>query len=460
MDAMTPWTPYLDREQPRFVAEFLDFCRIPSISSLPEHVPDVRRAARWVADRVAAAGMEHVEVLETGGHPMVYADHLHAPGKPTVLIYGHFDVQPVDPLALWAADPFDPQVRDGRVVARGASDDKGGMLAPILAVEALLRTEGALPVNVKFFFEGQEEIGSPTMAPFVAANRDRFACDLVVSADGGQWAEDQPSLTLAFKGLCALQIDVEGAYRDLHSGVYGGAVANPIHALAHVLASMRGADGKILVEGFYDDVRDLTADDRARIAAVAFDEARYLRDLQVDAPFGEPGYTTLERAWARPTLEVNGIWGGFQGDGVKTVLPNEAHAKITCRLVANQTPATVAAAIEAHVAKVAPPGVRVAVRTLPQGAMPYQMPFDHPGNVAAAKVLRELYGTEPYYTRAGGSIPVVGMFLEALGAYTVCFAFGLDDENVHAPNESYRLSSFRRGQEGYARLLHELATTG
>jgi acetylornithine deacetylase/succinyl-diaminopimelate desuccinylase-like protein len=457
---VSDWKHYLEREEPRFVAEFLDFCRIPSISSLPEHADDVRRAARWVADRIAAAGMEGVEILETGGHPMVFAEHLHAPGQPTVLIYGHFDTQPVDPLALWDADPFDPQLRDGRVFARGASDDKGGMLATILAVEALLKSDGTLPVNVKCFFEGQEEIGSPTMAAFVTANRERFACDIVISADGGQWAEDQPSLTLACKGLCALQIDVHGAYRDLHSGMYGGAVANPIHALAHILASMRGADGKILVDGFFDDVRDLTADDRARIADVAFDEAEYQRDLQVDALVGEPGYTTLERAWARPTLEVNGIWGGFQGEGVKTVLPNEAHAKITCRLVANQTPEKVADAIEAHVHRVAPPGVRVTVRKLPHGAMPYEMPFDHPGNVAAAAVLRRLYGKEPYFVRAGGSIPVVGMFLEALGAYTVGLAFGLDDENQHAPNEFYRLASLRRAQEAYAMLLHELAAQG
>lgn len=456
MTESSDWMAYVDREQARFVEEFLDFCRIPSISSLPEHAGDVRRAAEWVAARVTAAGMENVEILETGGHPMVYADHLHAPGKPTIMVYGHFDTQPVDPLSLWDADPFDPQVRDGRVYARGASDDKGGMFAPILAVEALLRTEDALPVNLKFFFEGQEEIGSPTMAPFVAANRERFACDMVISADGGQWAEDQPSLTLAFKGLSAVQIDVHGAYRDLHSGMYGGAVANPIHALTQILATMRSADGKILVDGFYDDVRGLTDDDRARIAAVDFDEERYMRDLQVDALYGEPGYTTLERAWARPTLEVNGIWGGFQGDGVKTVLPNEAHAKITCRLVANQSPAKIADAIEAHVHRVAPPGVRVTVQKLPNSAAPYEMPFDHPGNVAAAAVHRKMYGKEPYYVRAGGSIPVVGMFLEALGAYTVGFAFGLDDEGAHAPNEFYRLSSLRRGQEAYATLLHEL----
>jgi acetylornithine deacetylase/succinyl-diaminopimelate desuccinylase-like protein len=454
---MSDWQTYLQQEQPRFVQEFLDFCRIPSISSLPEHAEDVRAAARWVEARVRAAGMEHVEILETGGHPMVYADWLHAPGKPTIMIYGHFDTQPVDPLSLWAADPFDPQLRDGRVYARGASDDKGGMFAPILALEALLRSEGALPVNVKLFFEGQEEIGSPTMGPFVKQHAERFACDMVVSADGGQWAEDQPSLALAFKGLCALQIDVKGAYRDLHSGMYGGAVANPIHALAHIVASMRSPAGEILVEGFYDEVRPLSPEDRARIAEIPFDEQGYMQGLEIDAVFGEPGYSTIERAWARPTLEVNGIWGGFQGDGVKTVLPNEAHAKITCRLVAHQTPKSVADAIEAHVHKVAPPGVRVKVTKLENSAMPYEMPIDHPGNRAAANVHRLLYGKDPYYTRTGGSIPVVGMFLEALGAFTVAFAFGLDDENVHAPNEFYRLSSLERGERGYALLLHELA---
>jgi acetylornithine deacetylase/succinyl-diaminopimelate desuccinylase-like protein len=454
---MSDWQTYLQQEQPRFVQEFLDFCRIPSISSLPEHAEDVRAAARWVATRVRAAGMENVEILETGGHPMVYADWLHAPGRPTIMIYGHFDTQPVDPLSLWETDPFDPQVRDGRVYARGASDDKGGMLAPILALEALLRSEGALPLNVKLFFEGQEEIGSPTMAPFVKENAERFACDLVVSADGGQWSEDQPSLTLAFKGLCALQIDVQGAFRDLHSGMYGGAVANPIHALAHIVASMRSPEGRILVEGFYDSVRPLAPEDRARIAEVPFDEQAYMRDLQIDAVYGEPGYSTTERAWARPTLELNGIWGGFQGDGVKTVLPNAAHAKITCRLVANQSPQAVADAVEAHVHKVAPAGVRVRVTKLANSAMPYEMPADHPANVAVAKVHRVLYGKDPYYTRTGGSIPVVGMFLEALGAYTVDFAFGLADESVHAPNEFYRLSSLERGQRGYALLLHELA---
>lgn len=454
---MSSWQEYLNTEQPRFRDELLHFCAIPSVSSLPEHAGDVEAAAQWVAERLRAAGGENVEILATGGHPMVYGDWLHAAGQPTVMIYGHFDTQPVDPVHLWDSDPFTPVVKEGRVYARGASDDKGNMLTPILAVEALLRTTGSLPVNVKFFFEGQEEIGSPTMEPFVAQNTEQFACDMVISADGGQWSEDQPELSVGYKGLASLQIDVKGAYRDLHSGMYGGAVQNPIHALAYILASMRSPEGKILVEGFFDDVLPLSDEARAQIAKVPFDEATYKAELQIDDVFGEPGYSTLERAWVRPTLEVNGIWGGFQGEGVKTVLPNEAHAKITCRLVADQDPDKIIAAIDAHAQQVAPPGVEVAVRRLGSAALPYNMPVEHPGNEAARRVHRQLYGKEPFYTRSGGSIPVVSMFVNSLGVYTVGFAFGLPDENVHAPNEFFRLSSFERSQKGYALLLQELA---
>lgn len=448
---------YLARNRDRFQAELLDFLRIPSISALPEHAADVRRAGRWTADRLGAAGLEHVQTLETGGHPVVYADWLHAPGKPTVLVYGHFDVQPVDPLSLWTTPPFEPTLRDGRVYARGASDDKGNMLAPIQAVEALLRAEGKLPVNVKLFFEGQEEIGSPQLAPFVAARRDLLACDVVLSSDGGQWGETEPALCIGFKGLAALQLDLRGASSDLHSGLYGGAVANPIHALARLLDSMRTPNGKIAVEGFYDAVRPLTAADRAQIAAVPFDEATYKGQLGVVGLFGEPGYSTLERAWARPTLEVNGIWGGFQGDGTKTVLPNEAHAKITCRLVADQEPGQIVDLIEAHARKHLHAGVTLSVQKPGAGARPYLMPADHPANRAVHHVLAELYGREPYYTRTGGTIPVCDLFLQNLGAYLVGFAFGLEDEGFHAPNEFFRLENFRRSQDAYCRVLHRLA---
>jgi len=336
---MTTWETYLAEHQSQFLDELLDFIRIPSISALPEHAADVQQAGEWVATRLAAAGAEHVEVMPTGGHPVVYGDWLHAPGKPTILLYGHFDVQPTDPLDLWTNPPFEPVVRDGRIYARGASDDKGGMLIPILAVEALLKAEGSLPVNVKFIFEGQEEIGSPQLADFMTAHRERFACDLVVSADGLQWSEDEPNLIVGLKGLSGMQIDVQGANSDLHSGLHGGGVQNPIHALVRILDSMRSPEGKILVEGFYDDVVPLSKADRALIAEVPYDEEAYKAELGIEEVFGEPGYTTRERIWARPTLEINGIWGGFQGEGTKTVLPNEAHAKISCRLVANQNPA-------------------------------------------------------------------------------------------------------------------------
>ncbi len=447
---------YLQENEPRYTDELLDFLRIPSVSALPERVDDVRRAAQWVADRLTAAGLDNIQILPTGGHPVVYADWLHAPDRPTVMIYGHFDVQPADPLELWASPPFEPVTRDDRVYARGASDDKGNMLIPILAVEALLQTEGALPVNVKFFLEGQEEIGSPQLPAFIAERRDLLACDLVVSADGGQYDETHPALLVSSKGLGGVQIDVRGARTDLHSGVYGGAVANSIHALTHIIDSMRSPEGKILVEGFYDKVAPLSAEDRAAIAAVPFDEAALRGQVGVNALVAEPGYTPQEHMAARPTLEVNGIWGGFQGEGTKTVLPAEAHAKITCRLVPDQDPATIRDLLAAHVAHHAPPGVTVAVQPLPGAARPYYIPTDHWGNRAAATVLTTLYGVEPYQSRTGGSIPVCELFLDTLGVYTVGFAFGLKDEQIHAPDESFRLGSFRRGQRAYARLLHEL----
>jgi acetylornithine deacetylase/succinyl-diaminopimelate desuccinylase-like protein len=454
---MTAWESYLEEHKPEHLEQLLDFVRIPSISALPDHKGDVQRAAEWVAQRLQTAGLEGVQILPTAGHPVVYAEHLHAPGKPTVLIYGHFDVQPVDPISLWSSPPFEPVVRDGRVYARGASDDKGNMLAPILALEALLKTEGSLPVNVKFFLEGQEEIGSPNIPDFLAAHRELFACDVVVSADGGQFDEDHPSLFLGGRGLSALQIDVHGATTDLHSGIYGGAVANPIHALVRILDSMRDENGKVLVPGFYDKVVELSQDERAAIAAVPFDEAAFTAPLGVRGLPGEPGYTPIERTWTRPTLELNGIWGGFQGEGTKTVLPKEAHAKITCRLVANQDPQEIAQLIINHVQRQQAPGLTVKARQLPGSAKPYLVSADHWGNVAAAEVLEQMYGTPPYNTRTGGSIPVCALFQEMLGAYTIGFAFGLDDEGFHAPDEFFRLKSFERSQVGYGRLLHALA---
>jgi acetylornithine deacetylase/succinyl-diaminopimelate desuccinylase-like protein len=455
----TPWQEYLTQHHDHFVKEMVEFCRIPSISSLHENADDVKKAAEWVAKRMKDAGIEHVNVMPTGGHPVVYGDWLHATGRPTILMYGHFDTQPVDPLNLWTHPPFEPVIHNNRLYARGVSDDKGNMLIPILAVEAFLKSESRLPVNVKFMFEGQEEIGSPQLPHFVAAQKKLLACDLVLSADGGQWSEEQGNIMIGLKGICGIQIDMKGATTDLHSGVYGGTIQNPLHAMAALIASMRSADGKILVDGFYDDVVALSKEDRQHIAVVPYDEGDYKKDLGVDDVFGEPGYTTRERAWARPTLEVNGMWGGFQGEGTKTVLPNEAHAKITCRLVAKQNPTEIMKRLADHVHKHAPKGVKTTVTASAATSMPYLMAADHPGNQAAAAVLTELYGKPPYYTRLGGSIPVCPLFLKEIGAYTVIFAFGMEDEKVHAPDEFLRLSSFERGQKGYCMLLQKLAHT-
>ena len=454
---MSDWQTYLQENQARFHAELLDFLRIPSISALPDHAGDVQAAGEWVARRMAASGIENVQILPTGGHPVVYGDWLHAPGKPTILVYGHFDVQPVDPVDLWTSPPFEPTVRDGRVYARGASDNKGNMFITLVAVEALMKTAGGLPLNVKFLFEGQEEIGSPQLPDFVGSHKDLLACDLVVNSDSGQWGENEPGLLVGLRGGCGAQIDVTGAHSDLHSGLYGGAVANPLHALAEILASLHTPDGRIAVAGFYDDVLPLTAEDRAEIAQVPFDETAYKADLGVADLHGEEGYTTLERSWARPTLEIVGMWGGFQGEGVKTVLPREAHAKITCRLVPNQDPNRVVSLIEQHVAAHTPPGVKAVVRPLPFRAYPYLMPRDHPANAAAREVLSELYGREPYIIRMGGSVPVTEIFLRHLGAYSVAFGFGLNDERFHAPDEFFRLVSFERGQVAYCKLLERLA---
>ena len=454
---MTAWKNYLAANQDRYLKELLEFLSIPSISSLKAHKADVAKAGEWVAARLQAAGIENVQVLPTGGHPVVYGDWMHAPDKPTVLIYGHFDTQPVDPLELWTQPPFEPAVIDDRVYARGASDDKGNMLAPILAVEALLSSESRLPVNVKCFFEGQEEIGSPQLPEFISANRQLLACDLILSADGGQWDEDQPALMIGLRGLCNLQIDVRAARSDTHSGTFGGTIMNPIHALVRLIDTMHTPQGAIAVEGFYDAVRPLTGTEQEQIAEIPFDEAGYKAELGVDELFGEPGYSTYERAWIRPTLEVNGIWGGFQEEGLKTVLPSSAHAKISCRLVPDQDPAQILKLLTTHIEKHPPPGVKVALDLNPSTADPYLIPFDHPGNQAAAHVHKELFGKEPYYARMGGSIPVCGIFLKELGAYTVNFAFGLKDENIHGPDEFFRLKSFSRAQLAYGMLLEQLS---
>lgn len=451
------WQDYLDQEQDRFLAELIEFVRIPSVSAKADHMPEVQRAAEWVVERLKAAGIDNGRVMQTDGQPVVYADWLHAGAdKPTIMLYGHFDVQPAEPFELWDTPPFEPAIRDGRLYGRGASDDKAGMMTPILAVEALLKTEGKLPVNVKFFFEGQEEIGSPDLPRFVRENAELLKSDMIFSADGLQWGPDEPMIVEALKGMVSFEILVRGPQSDQHSGLHGAGIANPALGLAQLLASMKSTDGTILVEGFYDDVVDLDIETRAAIAKIPYDEAEYLAETGAIATQGEPGYTVRERIGGRPTLDVNGLTSGYQGDGTKTVLPAEALAKITCRLVANQSPEAIFAAFEAHIGKHTPEGLVAEARRTHGRADPFLMPSGHNGSAIAAEVLRELYGKEPYITRAGGSIPVMTTLLQELGVHAVMFGWSLGDENLHAPNEFVRLESYARGQTAYVKLLKKL----
>ena len=350
------WQDYLTQNRDRYIAEMLEFLKIPSISAQSEHETDVKMAGQWVADRLKQAGLNHVEMMPTGGHPVVYADWIQEDGLPTVLIYGHFDTQPVDPLDLWDSPPFEPVIKQDRVFARGASDDKGNLFSPITAVEAMLKTSGKLPVNVKFFFEGQEEIGSPQLPDFVAQNKTLLACDLVVSADGLQLSPDQPKVEIGFRGNMALEIRVTGPSKDYHSGLYGGVIQNPIHALTHILASFHDTDGRVAVTGFYDDVREPTPEERQQLAALPMDESELATHLQVPELFGEPGYTAVERGAIRPTLEICGVEGGYQGEGIKGIVPAKAQAKIVCRLAADQDPEKVSAAINTHIRNFTLPG--------------------------------------------------------------------------------------------------------
>lgn len=448
---------YVATAEERIVAELTDLLRIPSISALPEHKADVERAAAWVADALRAAGVPRVEIMATGGAPLVFG-HWHVSDRaPTVIIYGHYDVQPVDPLDLWTTPPFAPAVRGGRIYARGASDDKGNILMPIKAVEAYKDLQGQPPLNIKFLIEGEEEIGSPHLAAFMEQHRELLAADLAICADGSMWDHDTPSLVTGSRGLAALQIDVVGPATDLHSGNHGGGVQNPLHALAALLAGMRDAQGKITVAGFYDDVRDLSPDEAAAMAAVPFDEEEYKGQLGVPELFGEPGYSTLARQWVRPTLEVNGMWGGFQGEGVKTVLPSSAHAKITCRLVPDQDPDTVLDLLEAHIKQNVPVGVKVSVRRFPGSARPYVLPVQHIALTVAADVLSKIYGRRPLVTRMGGTLPVAEMFRRLLGVNMVFYSFGGPDDQIHAPDESLPLAALRRGIVAHYAYLGALA---
>ena len=438
------------------LAEYQAFLRIPSISALPEHAPDVRRAAEWLAAALADAGLEHAEVSETGGHPVVVADWLHADGAPTVLVYGHYDVQPVDPLDLWTTAPFEPVVDDGRMRGRGAADDKGQIHAHVAAARAILATIGRFPVNVRYVFEGEEEISSLHLDAWLTTHRDRLAADVAIISDTGFFEGNLPSITVSLRGLMYGQIDVVGAPIDLHSGSHGGVVGNPAVALAQIIAALKGPDGRVRIPGFYDDVVALTNEERAAIADLPWDDEAYRADLEVPALVGEVGFSTLERRATRPTLDVNGIWGGFQGEGAKTIIPAHAHAKLSCRLVADQDPTVIFERLQAFVAEIAPPGVTATVRSL-GGGSPTRVPIDHPVTRAAGRALEATFGRPPVYIREGGSIPVAASFERILGLPVVLLGFAQPHENAHAPNEWMDLANYEGAIRTIVRTFDEIA---
>ncbi|MGB3259876.1 dipeptidase [Paenisporosarcina sp.] len=456
MSHLSSLNTYFETKREEHLEELKQFLRIPSISALSDHKEDMKTAAEWLADSMKSVGLENVSIDETKGHPVVYADWMHAEGKPTLLIYGHYDVQPVDPLNLWESEPFNPQVRDNKLFARGASDDKGQVYMHVKAVEALLQTEGKLPVNVKFCIEGEEEIGSPNLPEYVEANTEKLAADIIVISDTGMQGPGKPAVCYGLRGLTGVQIEVKGAKGDLHSGLYGGSVQNAIHALVAVLDSFRDEEGTIQVEGFYDNVRAVTDEERAAYAELDFNEEALKEELGVNALFGEKGYTHLERTWVRPTLEINGVFGGFSGEGIKTVLPAEAGAKITCRLVPDQDPDEIVEKLKAHIEKHKPVGVTVEVTEFDKGK-PFITPFDHPAIQAAGRSYEKVYNVPTAYVRGGGSIPIVAAFDEILGYPVVLMGFGLASENFHAPNEHFHLENFDQGLRVIGDYYHEIA---
>ena len=442
---------HLEAHRQRTLDRLVEFASIPSVSTDPAHADDIDRAARWVAAEVAAAGPFTVRTLATAGNPVVYGEWLGAPGRPTLLVYGHYDVQPADPLEKWHSPPWTPTLRDGRLYGRGVSDDKGPMVIPIAVAASFFATEGRLPVNLKFMFEGEEEIGSRHLDAFVQEHRGLLAADVVVSADGAMWRIDEPSLTLASRGLCGLELTLTAASKDLHSGRHGGGVANPLHAMARLVASLHEPDGRVAVMGFYDDVRELSPEERAELAALPYDERAYLAQVGAPSAFGEPGYTTLERQWTRPTLEVNGMWGGYQGPGQKTVIPSEAHAKITCRLVPDQDPAEVSARVARHLETHVPPGTRLSVTPADHGSRAAHIARDHVALRAADAALQATYGVRPLLVRMGGTVPISELFQRHMGLATVFFSFSTADEDFHAPNEFFRVHRLHEGLEAWAR---------
>jgi acetylornithine deacetylase/succinyl-diaminopimelate desuccinylase-like protein len=431
---------YLDKHQKRILAQLFDFLRIPSVSTDPERRADIQSGADWVADRLQEAGPFKIEQLATSGHPAVYAEWLEAPGRPTLLVYGHYDVQPPDPLDQWLSDPFAPEIRDGRIYARGASDDKGPVFIPIKVAEAFFATEGRLPINLKLLIEGEEEIGSAHFDELVRNHVGKLAADYVLSADGAMWRNSEPSITVGSRGVVSLDVEVRGPRSDLHSGRHGGAVQNPLHTIALLVASLHRADGSVAVDEFYEGVQEPTASEREQIAALDYKDEDYRRAVGVPMLVGEQGFGTLERQWLRPTLEVNGLYGGYQGPGSKTVIPAAAHAKLSCRLVPGQDPGQILRLLTAHLHAHTPPGVTMSVTPHAGAAPAYRIDPEHPALRIARDTLRRHYGMEPVTVLMGGTLPVCEAFRRELHMDTVFFSFSTADEDFHAPNEFFRIS--------------------
>ena len=449
---------FINVNRDRYLDELKALLAIPSISALPEHAADVKRCAEWCADEMRRIGLQNVRLIDTPGNPVVYGDWLGAAGAPTILFYGHYDVQPVDPIDLWESPPFDATIRDGEIYARGSADDKGQVFMHFKAIEAHLKQTGRLPVNIKFILEGEEEVGSAHLDDFVRAHRGELGADVVVISDSPMFARGVPSMCYGLRGLVYFQIDLRGSSTDLHSGSFGGAVANPAMVLSQMLAQMKDRGGRIRIPGFYDDVVPLQDEERKAWASLPFNERKYKKDFGIPKVFGESGYTTLERTWARPTFEINGLLSGFTGEGAKTVLPAVAMAKVSMRLVPNQDPDKIAKLFEEYVREVAPKTVEVKVTRM-HGGKPWMASYDNPFIQAAGRAIEKGFGQKPVFTREGGSIPVVSTFQEELGLPSVLFGVGLPDENAHAPNEKLDVGNFHNGIIASAMLYDELSRT-
>src|SRR5215470_3562347 len=447
---------FINVNRDRYLDELKALLAIPSISALPEHAADVKRCADWCADEMRRIGMQNVKLIPTPGNPVVYGDWLGAAGAPTMLFYGHYDVQPVDPLNLWTTPPFEATIRDGEIYARGAADDKGQVFMHIKAVEAHMKKAGGLPLNMKFFIEGEEEVGSVHLDDFVRSHKSELSADVVVISDSPMFDRGIPSICYGLRGLTYFQIDLRGTKSDLHSGSFGGSVANPAFVLASVLAQMKDRGGRVKIPGFYDDVRPLSDAERAEWKKLPFNETRYRKDLGAPKLHGESGYSTLERIWARPTFEINGLLSGFTGEGAKTVLPAVAMAKVSMRLVPDQDPKKIGDLFEAYINKIAPKTVELKVTRM-HGGKPWMTEFDNKFVRAAGRAIERGFGKPPVFNREGGSIPVVSTFQEELGLPSVLFGVGLPDENAHAPNEKLDVSNFHNGIIASAMLYDEIA---